>query len=241
MTISRTIKTTAAAAALSVVGTVAGAATVVDHFHATSAYNDAYGRYGSGHSAHLPSVHGGSDFDFVNHGNFTIYDDGSARLTGRIISDSLGADYGFNVDIRYQAESSATPKKELRGKAYSNKGGPVDTSTWSFYAMLSGTLTGVGKFAGITHNLFEAPVSGLHPFQVGYGANGKNVGFGGSGWFFHSDDASVNCKVNQSDCFRGDFNVNLAHAPVPAAGLLLPAALGAMGFAARRRRQKKTA
>lgn len=239
---TKTLCAAAAAIALSVLGTVGNASTVlVQSYKATSAYNDVFGRFGSGHSAHLPNVDGGSDFDFVTPGLFSVYSDGSATLTGTVSSDSLGSKYSYDVSVTFQAEQTATPKTELKAKAYSKNGGPVDPSTWSFFSMISGTLTGVGHYAGTTLNLFEAPVSGLHPFQVGFGANGKNVGLGGSGWFLHTSDASVNCSTNPSDCLRGDFNLDLVAAPIPAAGLLLPAALGAMGFASRRRRKKATA
>ena len=234
---------TASVLALSSLGTVAHAVTLVQDYHATSAYNDVYGRYGAGHSAHLPGVTGGSDFDFVTPGTFSVYSDGSATLTGTLASDSLGAGYGFDVSVSFQATTVGWggAKKELKARAYTSKGGPVDPSTWGFFSMIAGTLTGLGSLAGTTLSITEAPVSGKYPFQVGNGANGKNVGFGGSGWFLHSAVAGVDCSATPAACGKGDFNLNLVSAPVPAAGLLFPAALGALGFAARRRKTKAAA
>lgn len=227
----------AAAVAIGTLGSAVNAATLVKEYHATSAYNDAYGRFGSGHSAHLPGTTGGSDFDFETPGIFRVYSDGSATLTGTVFSDTLGSTYAYDVSVKFQAATTYTPKKELRSAAYVGNGGPVDPSSWSFFNMVAGSLTGLGNLAGTTLSLFEAPVTGKHPFQVGFGANGKNVGFGGSGWFLHSAIAGVDCTQTPSACLKGDFNIDLVAAPVPAAGLLFPAALGALGFASRRRRK----
>ena len=49
------------------------------------------------------------------------------------------------------------------------------------YASFSGTLTGFGFWQGAVISFKPDPASGA--FQVGFGANGKNTGFGATGWW----------------------------------------------------------
>lgn len=55
----------------------------------------------------------------------------------------------------------------------------MDTSTWSYFTAYTGTLTGTGDYAGATMTITRTGPA----FQIGIGANGKNLNFGGSGWF----------------------------------------------------------
>ena len=63
---------------------------------------------------------------------------------------------------------------------------PVDPSTWYYYTTLTGTLTGIGNYAGAVIDVSRF----MQAFQVGAGANGKNTLFGASGWFHHSSQNS---------------------------------------------------
>ena len=89
----------------------------------------------------------------------------------------------FTVDVQFSGYSSTppdgSPKLELLPNAYVQNGGPIDPSTWYYYTGFTGTLTGIGNYAGAVIDItrfMQAP-------QVGVGANGKNTHFGASGWF----------------------------------------------------------
>lgn len=77
-------------------------------------------------------------------------------------------------------------------------------------------------------DLSEAPADGSAPFQIGFGANGKNTNFGGSGWFTYTVNGGTTS-------YRGDFNVDLATAPLPASMLLLLGGLGGVSLMRRRK------
>ena len=95
---------------------------------------------------------------------------------------------------------SGSPKKELYASAYTTGGGTVDTSTWHYYSITTGTLTGTGTNTG---NNFS--FSRMGPaFQVGYGANGKNTNYGASGWLNWTRTAG-----SGSGSGTGDWNIDL--------------------------------
>lgn len=229
------VKTALISSAIALACSAASATPVlVEEYWASSAEKDpAYYGGGAGHSVWLPGTEGGADFDFMSGAKFSVFDDGTATLTGMAVSDKLGSEYSYAVDVAFE-EAKGTPKKELKSEAYAPDG-PVDPSTWSFFKMTSGTLTGKGELLGTVLSLFEAPKDGKHPFQVGIGANGKNIKFGGSGWFLYSADGA-DCHEKGVSCKKGDFNVNLVATPIPAAGFLLPMALGGLALMRRRRR-----
>ncbi|MEM7471347.1 MAG: VPLPA-CTERM sorting domain-containing protein [Pseudomonadota bacterium] len=233
--------TSASIALVATTGLQASTANVVAKYDATSAESSIYNGSG-GHSVWLPSLGGGNaaHFDFSPAGSFKVFDDDTATLTGNAISETNGAGYGFIVDAQFEKTmvGSGGPKKQLSSSAYTENGGTIDTDTWSYFKMVSGTLTGTGMLSHLVFNLFEAPADGSAPFQVGYGASGKNLNFGGSGWFFYSASTTpCTAKDVANGCYQGDFNLDLSAVPLPAAGLLLPVALGGLAFASRRRRK----
>jgi hypothetical protein len=125
----------------------------------------------------------GSDFVFMpNPGGFVLNGDGTARLTGSLQSAS-DPTRGFTVDVQFSGLTNVapagSPKKELQPSAYKENGGPVDTSTWSYFTSFTGILTGAGGYTGAVMNISPRGPA----FQIGVGANGKNINFGGSGWF----------------------------------------------------------
>lgn len=225
MTIT-TLKAAVATAAVALMATAATASTVsYDVTSAVGRNND--------HAIWLPDgVPGGSDFDFDTAGLFSINADGSASLTGSASSQTLSG-YGFEVDVSLQQTTVGTTGPKLEQ-------GAQDTSGWSYFSLTSGLLTGTGSLLGYELRLTQAPNLDEFPFQIGDAANGKNANFGGSGWFFYEvyTECNVLC-VFQGD-YKGDFNVDLAvsEVPLPAAGLLLPVALGGMVAAGRRKKAK---
>jgi hypothetical protein len=178
---------------------------------ATGAPGDpAYDQYPSGHAFYMPGI--GTDFIFTPApGTFVTLPDGTARLQGTLRSVSNPSN-AFVVDVQLSGYSSTppsgSPKKELLPNAYVENGGPIDPSTWYYYTGLSGTLTGIGNYAGAVIN-----INGLGAaFQVGVGANGKNTHFGASGWF-NVNVVSQPASGNLSPTDRGDIDIDLGDCP----------------------------
>jgi len=147
-------------------------------------------------------------------GKIVTNDDGTAHFTGTIY-DKNRPDRRFKIDVTLTGRTAVgehpslgrgakSPKKELNRKAYTNKGGPVDVNTWFYYKNFTGTFTGEGTYAGAVVN-----VQRMGPaFQIGKGANGKNAGFGASGWINYTivkhPDNGIRFAKRQAD-----FNLNL--------------------------------
>ncbi len=160
---------------------------------------------GGGHALWLPGI--GTDFIFdFRPGRFWQMN-GMGSIVGRAHRISNPAE-AFDVYIEvggYTTTAPAgSPKKELRSSAYVDNGGPVDPSTWVYYTEFHGTLTGVKDYDGAV-----IEVSRRGPaFQVGLGASGKNIQFGGSSWI----DWSVISQPFSGELQvtgHGDFNLNL--------------------------------
>jgi hypothetical protein len=217
----------------------ASAASAATSYGATSAFNDGFGIYRDGHSLTLNWL----NFDFEPDSAFTNYGS-SATLTG-VVSTNGGAD-GFVVDLSFSQFGTPSPKLELASGAYVGNGGPVDPSTWSFWDLIEGgvsTITGFGAYENWDFDVISKPISELYAFQLGFGANGKNIGYGLSGWLFldgHTAFAdSVNpCAVPASGMGAVcDFNIDLAPVPLPAPALMLIGGIAALGGLRRAKRK----
>jgi hypothetical protein len=200
-------------------------------YTATSAFNDSYSSNGDGHSLYMHGI----SLDFESDGLFDI-SGSTASLTGTV-STNGGTD-GFLVDLWFNQFSTSDPKLELDSTAYAANGGPVDPSTWSFWDLIEGgvsTIIGFGAYSGWDFDVISKPVSEIYAFQSGDGANGKNIGFGLSGWLFLDVRTAFADGVNpcaQPTSGMGhicDFNVDLAPVPLPAPILMLLGGLAALG------------
>jgi hypothetical protein len=233
-------KSTAIAAAALFIATSASAAT----YQATSAYNDSYGIHGDGHSLTL----NGQNFDFEGDGLFTISGT-TATLTGTV-SQNGGVD-GYIVDMSFNLfapGSEPDPKLELDPSAYDPLG-PVDPSTWSFWDLIEGgvsTILGFGAYDDWDFNVISKPTDDMpmkFAFQSGFGANGKNIGYGLSGWLFlegQNATAEANNPCGKPAEGTGnicDFNVDLSEVPLPAPALLLIGGIAALGGLRRAKRR----
>ena len=144
--------------------------------------------------------------------------DGTATLTGTIYRAShptwlFDANVTFSGRVdpgAYGYAPAGSPKRELAPNAYVELGGPVDTNAWRYYQATSGRLTGAGALSGALIDL-----SRMGPaFQVGVGANGKNVKHGASGWL----DVRVKTQPTTGICLpwcglQGDINIDTAECP----------------------------
>lgn len=175
---------------------------------------DPYYMYSGGHALWLPGV--GTDFVFEDGATFVEYDNGTAKLVG--VAESLSdSDKRLDVELCYSERISPgaenhppadSPKLELKSEAYSENGGPVDTSLWHYYAVLEGTVKGLDDLEGL-----ELELSDRGPaFQVGIGASGKNVLFGASGWLDYVVVSQPDYGPEVSDG-KGDVNIDLDECP----------------------------
>lgn len=131
----------------------------------------------------LPGIF--TDFVRAGGGQFVELPDGTARLTGRVFSQSnLYAAFLFDVTLTGRIAPAdpgyppvGAPNLGLFASAYTPTG-TVDTSTFTYYTGATGTLTGV-------RNLFGAVVTlnAVGPVQLGTGANNRNGSLGMFGEF----------------------------------------------------------
>ena len=168
----------------------------------------------------------------------------TAHLTGRI-QNNVSTSYQMDVDVSF-----ALREENEAGDTIKQGGGKYD-GTWSFMDMTAATFTGVGALDGLVLSLSAFPDPSVEdiPFQLGEGANDKNTGLGGAGWFRWFAEVSEDYvgpspfnSVDLGSRRHGDINLNLelipTPVPLPAAGMMLLAGLGGLG--ALRMRQKKS-
>lgn len=219
-----------AVAAACIIGSQANAATITHNYEVTSAVGS-----GNDHSLWISSGLGsgiGRDFDFSPAGMFSIFSNGMAKLTGRVVSQDNPA-AGFDLSFMYDNTFLKDPK-------FKSENGSVATDDTFFLDLEGGTLIGTGLLAGLDLSVVRKPANGKYATQIGSGtdtqngANNKNSNFGMSTWF--------TIQVDRADCIicntstiqnlngrQGDINIdlNVAPVPLPAGGLLLLTAFAA--------------
>lgn len=183
----------------------AGDCAAVEHC-ARSAVSDAFHAGNHNHALWLPGIN--KRMVLLGDATMTELPDGSARLTGTAV-DRVDAAQRFAVDVYFADPTNApppgSPKKELKSSAYAEKGGPVDTTTWRYYQTLRGTLSGEALYDGAVVNVVRRGAA----FQIGFGASGKNVRFGGSGWIDYDTEQQPTTGLTFPGSGRGDFNLLL--------------------------------
>ena len=249
----------AAAAAVALAAAPASAAT----YSATSQYHKGKAKHSIGFSRYkhgklniLDGAEGKKRrwFLFENSGDgagkFDV-NGNTATLTG-IIRNAAGQ--GFRVEVNYELTQNPG--------VYANRRG-ASQADWAFYKMTSGSLT------SLTDGLksFDLTMRGrkwngkkrkLLAGQFGTGANNKNVDM--MGLFSKFKATEQGCVGGMDVCEQYNLNMKLilaldpengpsalkvddddgsAVVPLPAAGLMLPAALGLMGIAGIRRRRRR--
>lgn len=240
------IKTILMAAAVSAVtATSAMAVTLVEQYEATSAVGS-----GADHSMWLaPGVSHtyniGQDFDFSPAGTFSLFSDGSAKLEGRVVSQS-NKDAGFDLSFMYD-------NTFLQKPAFKSENGSKATPETRFLDLESGILEGFGLLKGLTLMVSRLPVDGKYATQFGpsngddNGPNNKNTNDGLAGWF-KIKVVSNECKIcnywtkKKLNYAQGDINIDLdggpvgGEVPLPASGLLLIGGLAGLAGIRRKRR-----
>lgn len=94
---------------------------------------------------------------------------------------SVRMDYGGRVDPgdpNYPPMGSPKINPFIQQNLVAN-GGIIDTNTWHYYTTMTGTMTGRLDYDGAMLSVARRGPA----FQVGVGANEKDLSFGGSGWF----------------------------------------------------------
>ena len=246
------MKTTGIIGAATLLAVATSASMGATTYRAFAAENTGDSPYSGGHAFWLPGSGvpngGSSTFLFVeDSGRLTISDDlTTARLTGVISSvndptSTWAVDFNFMSGMDHDAytdgDGHTTPrgttavgsaKRELHGNRYTNNGGTIDPTDWQFFYLDedNATLTGLGDHDGTVLDFYQRPDGasyGDYAFQLGMGANGKNLNFGMSGWFGYTGAHSG----------HGDINIDLVEVPAPGTAALA----GIAGLAAFRRRR----
>ena len=168
----------------------------------------------NGHGVYLGNLPGGLAPEFLFDsagGTLTIYNDGSANLTGRVVHTGV-ASFEWNVNIWLINQMDYNTWTGL-GRGVKIEQAPASVvnanqQDWSFYELDStrSILTGVpgATNAGDTLRLKHMPASLEFGFQVGIGSNAKNGNDGISGWFTYT---------GSSYSGHGDVNANKNCAP----------------------------
>lgn len=125
------------------------------------------------------------DFLIAGGGQFVELPDGTARLTGRMFSQS-SVYSAFHFDIQFSGRvapgdagypPAGAPSLQLQPGAYV-PAGPVDPSTFVYYTSATGQLVGSRWFDG-----YVLGIQSSSPVQVGLGANNRNGLLGMQGNF----------------------------------------------------------
>ena len=210
----------------------AHAAMITNSYSVTSAIGS-----GNDHSLWISGGLGagiGSDFDFDPAGLFTLFDDGTATLSGTVISQDDNSS-GFLLSFNYDNTFTFAP-------SFKSENGSVETMDTIYRDLEGGTLIGFGLLDGLDLTVTRRPSDGPYATQIGpgtatnNGANNKNQNFGMAHWLsLIVDSASCSiCDTSQIKYLDGqqaDINVDLAPVPLPAtAMLLLSGLLGLLGL-----------
>jgi len=128
----------------------------------------------------LPGL--GGDFVFDGQAEIAERKDGTATLRGVIVSAANPADrFILQAELTGRMDQTdaafppaGSPNKKLLPGAFTENGGPVDTTNWHYYTDFSGNLVGLDNLTGALVNVNDfGPAA-----QLGRGANGKNLDFG---------------------------------------------------------------
>ncbi|MGI9243975.1 MAG: VPDSG-CTERM sorting domain-containing protein, partial [Verrucomicrobiales bacterium] len=107
----------------------------------------------------------------------------TASLSGSLVNRG-NSNLTFDISLTFGELRSLTETGGPGTNPPKNGGGGIPAD-WDYYMEWGGTLTGTGQLSGTIH--LEG-VSGKPFFQVGDGANDKDIDFGASGWMDYWSD-----------------------------------------------------
>jgi len=167
------------------------------------AVSDRFNRGGSDHALWMPGISTNLVFTPNPAGCWIEYPDGTATFTGRVHSRT-NVNCGFDIDVHLSGRTTTPPPGSPKHDPSNDP--PADTSTWYFYPVWSGTLRGFGPCwdGAILQITRFGPA-----FQVGVGANLKNVHFGASGWFTWTVTQQRFVGPPLPATGQGDFNIDI--------------------------------
>lgn len=132
----------------------------------------------------------GDEFYSNIEGQFVQFPDGTATLTGTVVSND-NPNAGWTIDVAFE--------NGLDWASWSTQGFPTsykddcglgadDYQDWTYYIMTAGsaTLVGWGDYAGSELDLTHAPSNYYYGYQVGHAANNVNNQDGNGGWFTYN-------------------------------------------------------
>ena len=116
---------------------------------------------------------------------FEQYANGTALLSGEV-RNNVNPAQGFEVRIFLQFGQDFDAWT-AQGRLYKDDLGTMNYPDWTYYEMVDtlSHLIGLDDMAGDVLYLDHMPVHRLFGFQVGEGANNRNVNHGVSGWFWY--------------------------------------------------------
>ncbi len=166
----------------------------------------------AGHALYMPGI----GLDFVLEPGAVLIErtNGTALLQGVFArSSNPGQRFAAHVEFDQRVDAgesgyppAGSPKKELFASAYVEGGGPIDTNWWHYYLTTDGLLTGLTDFDGATIHLTRVGPA----FQVGLGANGKNLHYGASGWLDVEIVTQPTSGPTLGATSHADFNLDVA-------------------------------
>jgi uncharacterized protein (TIGR02145 family) len=127
-------------------------------------------------------------YEWTNWPSIVFSDNGQARVVGDVVALNNPAN-GWHVDITLYDGMDWASWSANGGFYLDNLGiGEPNHTTWNFYKLAStvSRLDGFGDFEGDELLLSHQPSNHIYGHQFGFGANGRNLEYGGLGWFFYS-------------------------------------------------------
>ena len=242
----RTFLSTLTAAVVGLVG-VASTANATPLPGVTDDYSGSYsaGNAFPSHGIWLPNFRAGATTEWAVTGGSVVYNSaaGTLDLMGSVQNNG---DNALKLDFNWSLKEIIHAGPPACGSGQACQAATQDMKDNMRYFDFTGqVLTGaVGTLLdGLTLNLSIKPGDGSKPPQLGYGGNWRDLNFGYSNWFYWGVDekaqAAYGLKYGKG---HGDMNLTLADdgsggsIPLPAAGWLLLAGIGALGAAKRRRK-----
>jgi len=134
----------------------------------------------------LPAGYTSYDTENVN---FVEFPDGTAHLTGTVVS-TLYPNAGWIINVWFMNGLSWSDwSNQSFSTGYKNDEGLAGNNylDWTYYITngSAATLTGTGDLVGSFFNLSHLPTNLHYGFQVGIAANNLSAGYGMGGWFHY--------------------------------------------------------